>query len=131
MNCPDTSDSPGTAAAAAGEVKKKKRNKKLTPREKTLFIKALRELGSVIEACAVTGVKRATVYYAKNHDPSFGKRWDEALKDTYGEMLSEAVMNEMILNAAMKNATLMNATANSKNQSPVMNTIMMNTAPVK
>lgn len=51
----------------------------LTPHRQELFLKALAENGSVVDACAVAGISSTSAYRARERIEGFAKRWDAAL----------------------------------------------------
>lgn len=51
----------------------------LTPRRQELFLKALAENGSVVDACAAVGISSTSAYRARERIDGFAKRWDAAL----------------------------------------------------
>lgn len=55
------------------------------------FLAALRETGTVRDACEAAGIGRQTAYDLRAADPTLAREWDEALQDSADLLEREAV----------------------------------------
>lgn len=72
-------------------AKQKTAGDRARPNEwKGAFLIALSQNGNVSGACLAAQIDRSAVYRAKDDDPSFAARWDEALKIAVDRLEAEA-----------------------------------------
>lgn len=63
---------------------------KLTPRARARFLKVLRTGANVSEAARRIGMRRQSVYEAKERDPEFSAAWDDAVQTACDALVAEA-----------------------------------------
>jgi hypothetical protein len=66
------------------------RGKKLTAREKTKFIEALRVSANVTNAAAAIKTSRASMYKVRDADADFKAAWDDAIEEAVDVLEEEA-----------------------------------------
>jgi len=61
-------------------------SRRITKRQKEMFLSALRETGNVSASAKAAGVGRQTVYEVREREPRFAAAWDEVLNERLDEI---------------------------------------------
>lgn len=88
------------AGAPLRVLKSKARKPRSQPRQRTVFIKILRESANISRAARTAGIPHSTVYSWRNQMPKFRQAWDEALRGALDDL--EEVLRDRAINGVEK-----------------------------